>query len=218
MEFFGNGCAKVLLCGLLLCCMGCHPSSRRTAHVFTWQGHDGASGNPDRIAFIFDGKSMGMGLAGLAAIKKRNFDEHDTIRVDIPPAEELASAQYSPPYAQSGVVNHWYQRKVRVTYYHKGQPLRMHVLTWHYEKGRDYGAPEDAIYILDRKKMGKGSEGIAAIMAKDIEAGACVQILFPWKIGSSSPSLDPPYQDTDLVKSLSNQKVRVELHEEMKMD
>ena len=87
----------------------------------------------------------------------------------------------------------------------------LHVLTWENYDGTT--APDQAVYILDGKVIGKGDAAIAKLKSSPFEPGAVVRIQMPWVIEPRGPDFTPPYLETDLLSSLKARGVVVEIEE-----
>jgi len=71
-------------------------------------------GNPDQALYTFDGKPCGVGKAGLEALKAKDLPRGSTVRIREPWVYEAAGPDFMPPYAGSGLLEHWHDLGIRV--------------------------------------------------------------------------------------------------------
>jgi hypothetical protein len=102
------------------------------------------------------------------------------------------------PYIDSGLIEHWRKSGFHIYYVCQGEKVNVHTLSW---VGYDYdhGDGDTARYIFDGKDIGSGIPALDKIRNHDWVRNDVLQVIAPWKIGPSSPLLDPPYRDSNLI-------------------
>ena len=83
-------------------------------HMLTWKDFDGLTDTADRARYVFDGRDIGVGNAGIDALKALELPAGSTVRIEYPWVYGPSSPPYLPPEPVEELMNYWKRRGVVV--------------------------------------------------------------------------------------------------------
>ncbi|HUV63577.1 MAG TPA: hypothetical protein VMW24_06730 [Sedimentisphaerales bacterium] len=98
------------------------------------------------------------------------------------------------------ILDYWDRHGVACEWYQAGKRVHFHLLSWDGYMGLP-DKPEDAVYILDGRSVGKGMQGIKALRSLGLGNDAIVVVAYPWTQGPSSPAAWLPPEGLDALLS-----------------
>jgi hypothetical protein len=85
-------------------------------HRLTWQNYDGETGSPNDAIYVFDGKVIGKGDEGIAALKKIPLPRGCIIRIKIPWVDYPSGPVLYPPFSHSDLTKKWDNEGIATIY------------------------------------------------------------------------------------------------------
>jgi len=140
--------------------------------------------------YAIDGEYVDHHISGLLESKCKALWPSRGIRITLPAKVDHIGFVNWLGLPWMAILDYWASHGVACEWYHAGERVDFHLLSWdgYMGMGPPAGRPEDAVYILDGRRIGKGMEGIKALRGLSLGKDAIVVIAYPWKTGPSSPA------------------------------